>query len=79
MLANSIKNQTGKIFQNIEILFEAISDNEFDTTKGGFKTWRHFYHLIHSMDKNFIDPGNYIEPDFHKKIQMLYLLMMITG
>jgi hypothetical protein len=67
MLANSIKNQTKQIFQNIEILLDAVPENEFDTIKGGFKTWRHFYHLIHSLDKNFIDPGNYIEPKFHKK------------
>jgi hypothetical protein len=67
MLANSIKNQTKQIFQNIEMLLDAVPENEFDTIKGGFKTWRHFYHLIHSLDKNFIDPGNYIEPIFHKK------------
>ena len=67
MLANSVKNQTKQIFQNIEILFENIQENEFDTIKGGFKTWKHIYHLIHSLDKNFIDPSNYEEPIFHKK------------
>jgi len=74
MLADSVRNQTKQIFQNIEILFEAIPTNEFDTTKGGFKTWKHFYHLIHSLDKNFIDPGNYIEPEFHKKnLNVIYM------
>jgi len=74
MLTDSIKNQTNQIFQNIEILFEAIPANEFNTIKGGFKTWRHFYHLIHSMDKNFIDPSNYNEPEFHKKnLNIIYL------
>jgi hypothetical protein len=66
MLADSIKNQTRQTFQNIEILLDAVPENEFDTIKGGFKTWRQFYHLIHSLDKNFIDPGNYIDPIFHK-------------
>lgn len=74
ILADSIKNQTKQIFQNIEILLEAVPQNEFDTTKGGFKTWRHFYHLIHSLDKNFIDPSNYDEPEFHKKnLDIIYL------
>jgi len=74
MLADSIRNQTKQIFQNIEILFEAIPANEFDTTKGGFKTWKHFYHLIHSLDKNFIDPSNYVEPEFHKKnLHVIYM------
>ena len=74
MLTDSIKNQTKQIFQNIEILLEVIPQNEFDTIKGGFKTWKHFYHLVHSLDKNFIDPSNYDEPEFHKKnLNNIYL------
>ncbi len=67
MLIDSIRNQTKQIFQNIEILLEVIPANEFDTIKGGFKTWKHFYHLIHSLDKYFIEPSNYEEPEFHIK------------
>jgi uncharacterized damage-inducible protein DinB len=67
MLADSVRIQTKQIFQNIEILFDAIPENEFDTNKGGFKTWKHFYHVLHSLDKHFIDPGSYTEPSFHKK------------
>ncbi len=74
MLIDSIKNQTKQIFQNIEILLEVIPTNEFNTIKGGFKTWKHFYHLIHSLDKNFIDPSNYEEPEFHKiNLDIIYL------
>ena len=73
-MADSIRNQTRQIFQNIEILLEVIPADEFDTIKGGFKTWKHFYHLIHSLDRNFIDPGNYVEPEFHKKnLNIIYL------
>lgn len=67
MLAESVERQSRQIFQNIEILFESIPDEEFSTVKGGFETWKQFYHLIHSIDKNLIDPGNFIEPDFHQK------------
>jgi hypothetical protein len=74
MLADSIKNQTIQIFQNIEILLDTIHENEFDSLKGGFKTWKHFYHLIHSLDKNFIDPINFVEPEFNKKnMSIIYL------
>jgi hypothetical protein len=38
MLANSVKNQVRQIFQNIEILLDAVREDEFDTIKGGFKT-----------------------------------------
>jgi hypothetical protein len=37
MLANSVKNQVRQIFQNIEILLDAVRENEFDTIKGGLK------------------------------------------
>jgi hypothetical protein len=74
MIIDSIKNQTKQIFQNIDILIEVIPKNEFDTIKGGFKTWKHFYHLIHSLDQNFIDPSNYSEPEFHKKnLNIIYM------
>ena len=74
MVVNSIKNQTKQIFQNIEILLECVPENEFEIKKGGFLTWKHFYHLIHSLDKNFIDPSNYIEPVFHKKnLNIIYM------
>ena len=74
MVVNGIKNQTKQIFQIIEILLECIPENEFGTRKGGFITWKHFYHLIHSLDKNFIDPSNYIEPIFHKKnLNIIYM------
>ena len=66
-MAQSVKNQTKQIFQNIDILFDAVPKEEFDTRKGGFLAWKHFYHLLHSIDQNFIDPGNYTEPDFQKK------------
>jgi len=66
MLVNSIKNQTNNIFMNIEVLLENIPESEFNTIKGGFLTWKHFYHLIYTLEKYFIDPSNYSDPIFHK-------------
>ena len=74
MLSDSIKNQTIQIFQNIEILLDTIPVNEFDSLKGGFKTWKHFYHLIYSLDKNFINPCNFEDPEFHKKNMSIIFL-----
>jgi hypothetical protein len=74
MINESIKKQSKQIFQNIEILFNAIPASEFDSSKGGFQTWKHFYHLVHSMDKNFINPENFMEPPFHQKnLDIIYL------
>ncbi len=67
MYFESVQRQTRQIFDNIDILFDSIPDGEFQDVKGGFRTWKNFYHCIHSLDKNFIDPSRYQEPEFHEK------------
>ena len=74
MLSESVKKQSKQIFQNIKILFDSIPEEEFKTIKGGFPTWKHFYHLIHSIDKNFINPNSFQEPTFHQKnMDIIYM------
>ena len=67
MISQSVKSQSQQIFANIEILFKSISENDFNMVKGGFVVWKHFYHMIHSIDKHFINPELFIEPLFHIK------------
>jgi len=69
-MLNGLRIETEIIFENIDILFNSINENEFNTIKGGFIVWKHFYHLVHSLDKYFIDPHNYIEPSFHREDDM---------
>ncbi len=74
MLAESVRNQSRQIFQNIEIVLDAIPADEYGARKGGFAAWKHFYHLIHSLDKNLIDPSSFAEPDFHlPNMDIIYL------
>ena len=74
MYFESVQRQSKQIFDNIDILFDSIPENEFSSIKGGFQTWKNFYHCIHSLDKNFIDPTSYQEPDFHEKnMDVMYL------
>jgi hypothetical protein len=74
MISDSIRRQTSQIFENIEILLNSFSDSEFPKKSGGFAIWKQFYHLIHSMDKNFIDPSNFQEPSFHiDNLDIIYL------
>ena len=65
MLVDSIRRQTTQIFENIEILLNAFNEDEFSRTLGGFLIWKQFYHLVHSLDKNFVDPSVFHEPSFH--------------
>jgi len=74
MFEKDIRRQCKQIFQNIDILFSEFTEKEFDLIKGGFLVWKQFYHLVHSLDKNFCDPSNYVEPKFHKmNLDVVYL------
>jgi len=67
MISESIKTQSKQIFQNIDYIFNVINSENINNKIGVFPIWKQIYHLLHSIDQNFIDPSNFIEPDFHKK------------
>ena len=66
-MLNGIKLEIEIIFANIDILFDSIDENEFNSIKGGFIVCKHFYHLVHSLDKFTINPIKFIEPNFHNE------------
>jgi len=67
MIADDVRRQTKHIFQNIEAIFAAMDDALFAKRLGGFLVWKQMYHLIHSLDKNLVDPATYVEPTFHER------------
>lgn len=67
MIADSIRKQSAQIFLNIQYIFDALNDENIDSRVGVFPLWKQVYHMLHSIDRNFIDPGNYAEPAFHEK------------
>ena len=74
MYSESIQNQTVQMFENIEKIFESITEDKFQSVIGGFPMWKNMYHCIHSLDKNLIDPSSYCEPSFHEKnMDVIYL------
>ena len=74
LISDSVKRQCMQIFQNIDILFSEISSEDFNKRQGGFFIWKQFYHMIHSIDKNFIDPSIYQEPNIHiKNLDVIYM------
>jgi hypothetical protein len=77
MIADSLKRQSAQIFTNIEYLFDDIDDALMGKTIGGFPFWKQVYHMLHSMDKNFMDPAGFTEPDIHSK--NLDIIFMDTG
>jgi hypothetical protein len=67
MISASVRNQSIQIFQNIDEIFGVLSNENLSTSISGFPFWKQMYHLLHSMDQNFIDPNQFKQPAFHIK------------
>jgi hypothetical protein len=55
------------MFKNVKETLEIVPSSKFNDLTCGQPYWRHFYHLIHSIDQWFVDPNNYVEPMFSEK------------
>jgi hypothetical protein len=58
-----IKNYMNVVFRNIR---DCLLTCDMDTEFSGLPMWKHVYHMLHSMDRWFINPAIYTEPPFHK-------------
>ncbi|MCX7772233.1 MAG: DinB family protein [Clostridia bacterium] len=61
-LINSIQEQTDLIFYNMSISMQTC-DRDFDIC--GAPAWRYVYHTLHSCDKWFRNPNDFVEPEIH--------------
>lgn len=61
-----IKRRTIQIFNNIDILFSFIPENLYNKKINGYLIWKQLYHMLNSIERNFIDPNNYQYPEFHE-------------
>jgi uncharacterized damage-inducible protein DinB len=64
MLADGVRRQTEQIFQNIDFVLADLDEGLMGQRMGGFLVWKQAYHLVHSLDKNYMDPGAFTEPNF---------------
>lgn len=74
MVVKSIQNQCRQIFDNLDIVLACFEEKDLAQPRGAFPNWKHLYHTIHSLDKNFIDPASFTEPEFHSpNLDVIYL------
>lgn len=62
-LVNNIKLQTEIMFVNVDIMLKTC---DLNFTLCDMPIWKHVYHMLHSCDQWFINPFDYVEPDFHE-------------
>lgn len=62
-LINAITKQTEILFANVET---TIATCDLDYVLCDMPIHKHVYHTLHSLDRWFINPNDYIEPSFHE-------------
>lgn len=61
-LVDTIKRNTSHLFTSADIMLQTCN---VDFILCDVPIWKHIYHILHSCDRFFINPNDYIEPDFH--------------
>lgn len=61
-LVGSIRKLTEIMFVNADIMLQTC---DLDYILCDMPIWKHVYHMLHSCDQWFINPNEYMEPDFH--------------
>lgn len=57
-----IEEQTRILLHNVDTTLQTC---EPDAVLCGMPVWKHAYHMLHSLDRWFINPERYEEPAFH--------------
>jgi hypothetical protein len=52
---------------NAEVTFDSVSDSMLRTIVTEMPLWKHFYHMLHSLDQWFANPFVFSEPEFHER------------
>jgi hypothetical protein len=62
-----IKEQTKRALWNINNVIDCVPDEFWNKNYCEMPLWKHIYHMLHSLDRWFINPQKYSEPSFHIK------------
>lgn len=62
-----IKDQTERALWEVKNVIDCIPDSLWNKHYCGMPTWKHVYHMLHSLDLWFINPRDkaFTEPPFH--------------
>lgn len=66
IFTEKLKKQTGIIMIDIGYTFAEVSEELMQKEVNGFLMWKHFYHMLNSIDRIFAYSEDYRFPDFHE-------------
>jgi hypothetical protein len=61
-VSSLVSGQAVLLFSNIDETFNSLLARDFRKAACGHPYWKHFYHMLHSLDQWFINPFEFIEP-----------------
>lgn len=65
-ISNTIADQTNRALWEVKNVIDCVPDDLWNKLYCDAPMWQHIYHMLHSLDRWFINPDIYSEPDFHK-------------
>ena len=57
-----IKRRFIQVLSNIEIIFSKMPEELYNKKISSYLIWKQIYHMLNSLERNFIDTNNYIYP-----------------
>jgi len=69
LLVVIIKDQTYRALWEVKNVIDCVPDELWNKAYCEMPCWKHIYHMLHSLDLWFVNPGDkdYTEPDIHEK------------
>lgn len=67
-LCSILEDQTRRALWEVKNVMDCIPDKGWDAPYAQMPMWKHVYHMLHSLDRWFINPRglDFREPDFHE-------------
>ncbi len=69
LLVEIIKDQTYRALWEVKNVIDSVPNELWNKEYCEMPCWKHIYHMLHSLDLWFVNPGDkdYTEPDIHEK------------
>ena len=64
-LVCDLREQTERALWEVGNVIDCLNDALWDAVYCGAPAWKHAYHMLHSLDRWYINPYEYAEPSFH--------------
>ena len=66
-LTGIIQDETNRALWEAENVIACVPDGLWDKHYCGMPLWKHIYHMLHSLDRWYVNPRVYAEPPFHEE------------